>query len=57
MLPRLYGVIPLVTAVAMLDLDIDGWLVGTEVRTGIASVLASILSALAALVVNSLFWV
>jgi len=57
MLPRLYGVIPLAASVAMLDLDIDGWLVGTEVRTVVASFLASLLSALTVLVVNGLFWV
>ena len=57
MFPRLYGVIPLAAAVAMLNLDIDDWLVGTEVRTAVASVLASILSVLTALVVDGLFWV
>ncbi|UCG16176.1 MAG: hypothetical protein JSV19_12865 [Phycisphaerales bacterium] len=57
MLPRFYGVVPLAAVVAMMNLDIDGWLVGTEVRTVVASFLASILSALTALVVNGLFWV
>jgi len=41
--------------VAILDLDISGWLLGPEVRTTIASLFAALWSAIASVLIGGLF--
>jgi len=40
---------------AILDLDISGWLLGPEVRTTIASLFAALWSAIASVLIGGLF--
>ncbi len=54
MLTKFYSVIPVTTVVALLNLDIAGWLQGDEALSFVANWLASLWTALAALLINGL---